>query len=104
MESGGCIDQDVLDLCTSSLWWSDSLPGHFIPGKRAFTNFYIVGWFDLRTGLEYVEKRYILPYREWNSNRSDFQPLATLYRLLYPGGLSSRTNYTDRATAAYQRS
>jgi hypothetical protein len=40
--------------------WSASLPGRFIPRKRAPGTQWIEGWVDPRAGLDDVEKRKLL--------------------------------------------
>jgi hypothetical protein len=80
--SGG-IDPCILTLSTR--WkWSNSRPGRFTHGKRAFDAHWIGGWEGPRARLDSTEKRKIpCPCRELNTGRP--VPSPGLYRLSYPG-------------------
>jgi hypothetical protein len=59
--------------------WLASRPCRFTPGERAPDTYRIGGCVDLSTGLDDVEKRKFLFYRDTNSKPSVVQPVARRY-------------------------
>jgi hypothetical protein len=63
--------------------WSDSRPCRFTPGTH-----FIGGWVDPRSGLDNMEKRTLLPYRDSNSPTPGRAARSqSLYRQSYPGSI-----------------
>jgi hypothetical protein len=76
------VDEWIHIFLTSALVggeWSASRPCRFTPGERAPGTHWIGGWVGLRSGLDAVEKRKFLPYRDSNSDPSVIQPVASRY-------------------------
>jgi hypothetical protein len=59
--------------------WSASRLGRFAFGEIATDTYWIGGWVGPRTGLVAVEKKKIMPYRDWNCDPSAIQPVASRY-------------------------
>jgi hypothetical protein len=70
----GCIHPHFLDLELVGGEWSASRLGRFTPSTH-----YIGGWVDPRAGLDDMEKWKFLPHRDWNSDSSVLQPVASRY-------------------------
>jgi hypothetical protein len=82
MKAYGVVDVWVQFFLTSAPAggeWSASQPCHFIPGERTPGTHWRGGVVDPRTGLDNVEKRKFLPYRDPNSDPSVVQPVASRY-------------------------
>jgi hypothetical protein len=62
--------------------WLASRLGRFVAGERAPSTHWRGDWVDPTTGLDAVEKRKILPYRESNPGRPTSSP--SLDGLNYP--------------------
>jgi hypothetical protein len=56
--------------------WSASRPGRFTTGEGTPGTHWIGGWVDPRAGLDDMEKRKSLSYRDSNSDPSVVQPVA----------------------------
>jgi hypothetical protein len=82
MKGYGRVNVQIHIFLTSALVggeWSASRPGGFTHGERDRGTHWIGGWVDPRTGLDDVEKRKFLPYRDSNSDPSVVQPVASRY-------------------------
>jgi hypothetical protein len=82
MKAYGGIDVWIHTFLTSALdggEWSGSRPCCFTPGERAPGTHWIGGWVDPRAGLDDVEKRKFLTYRDSNSDPSVVQPVSSRY-------------------------
>jgi hypothetical protein len=67
MKTYGGVDVKIHVLLTSALVggeWSASSPGRFTPGERDPGTQWIGGWVCHRSGLDYLERRKILPLPE----------------------------------------
>jgi hypothetical protein len=81
MADGG-LDVYIHIFLTSALAgseWSTSCPGRCTAGERAPGTHWIGGWVDPRAGLDDVENRNTLPYRNSNPDLSVVQPIASRY-------------------------
>jgi hypothetical protein len=61
--------------------WSASRPSRFIPGERALSTNWMVGWVGPSVGLDAVEKKKILHCREPNPGRPARSPFLIPTRL-----------------------
>jgi hypothetical protein len=80
MKAYGGVDVQIHIFLTSALAggeWSASRPGRFTSGTRALGAQWLRVWVGPRTGLDDVEWRKMLPYRDSNFDPSAFQPVAT---------------------------
>jgi hypothetical protein len=73
------MDPRILNLGTSQIERSASPFGRFTPGERGSVTHWTRGWVGPRTGLDNVQRRKILPYRDLNSDLSAVQPVASCY-------------------------
>jgi hypothetical protein len=71
MKAYGGVDVYIQVFLTSALVggvWSASRPGRYTHGKRNSGTHWIGAWVGPRAGLNDVEKRQFLPYRDSNSD------------------------------------
>jgi hypothetical protein len=81
--------------------WSAWRPGSFTPGEKAPGNHCIGGWMGPRFGLDAVDKRKILYWRESNPGRSARSP--SLYRLSYPDSHICYTPHVEKLSVRTAR-
>jgi hypothetical protein len=81
--------------------WSVSRPCRFTPGERAPSTHWIGGWVDPRAGLDHLQKRTFLtlPGLELGALGRPARS-KSLYRLSYPGFLSSIRLSTQGTTCS----
>jgi hypothetical protein len=82
MKAYGRVELYIHDFLTSTPVgdeWSASRSCRYTPGEGAPGIHRIVGWVGPRTGLDEVEKRKFLPYRDSNFDPSVVQPVASRY-------------------------
>jgi hypothetical protein len=76
--------------------WSASRPCRFTPREKAPGTHWIGGWVDPRAGLDNMEKRKFLPYRNSNSDLSVVQPVGSRYTDCATPKITSKKNKYSR--------
>jgi hypothetical protein len=84
MKAYGGVDEQIHIFLSSALVggeWSASRLSRFTLGERTPGTHWIGGWVNPRAGLDNMERRKFLTYRDWKSNSdpSFLQPVASRY-------------------------